>query len=298
MGILDRGYKLFYTLHDNSPVCHRNDLVMPDGNYCRLMSVDVCRKCSMIDHQYVDAVDPEVRRNLYSEFLDKVDVIFAPSSDIADRMREHLPADKLIIRPHEEHLSIKCTDKGKIHQFQNGFSDSGSKSKIAVIGAIGPHKGSYVLHDLALDAKLRQLPIEYMIIGYSHMTDRMGSVGIHETGRYNSPMEAISLLYINNIDLVLMPSIWPETYCYTLSIALASGIPPVVFDLGAPAERLRNIEQGIILDYALKDDVKSVNDLFLRLDIGLLRQNARPYSEYIYADVVRDYYGMHLSTAS
>jgi hypothetical protein len=41
-------------------------------------------------------------------------------------------------------------------------------------------------------------------------------------------------------DLILIPSIWPETYCYTLSHALASGRPVAGFDLGAVGTRLRD----------------------------------------------------------
>ncbi len=41
-------------------------------------------------------------------------------------------------------------------------------------------------------------------------------------------------------DLILIPSIWPETYCYTLSHALASGRPVAGFDIGAVGTRLRD----------------------------------------------------------
>ena len=41
-------------------------------------------------------------------------------------------------------------------------------------------------------------------------------------------------------DLVFLPSTWPETYCYTLSIALRSGLPVVVFDLGAQGRRVKD----------------------------------------------------------
>ena len=40
-------------------------------------------------------------------------------------------------------------------------------------------------------------------------------------------------------DLAFLPSIWPETWCFTLSEAWAAGLYAVVFDLGAQAERMR-----------------------------------------------------------
>jgi glycosyltransferase involved in cell wall biosynthesis len=36
----------------------------------------------------------------------------------------------------------------------------------------------------------------------------------------------------------LIPSIWPETFCFTLHEALATGLPTVGFDLGAVGEAL------------------------------------------------------------
>jgi hypothetical protein len=40
--------------------------------------------------------------------------------------------------------------------------------------------------------------------------------------------------------VILIASIWPETYCYTLSHALASGRPVAGFDIGAVGTRLRD----------------------------------------------------------
>ena len=40
-------------------------------------------------------------------------------------------------------------------------------------------------------------------------------------------------------DVIWVPSLWPETYCYTLTAALVSGRAVAAFDLGAQANRLR-----------------------------------------------------------
>ena len=39
------GQPYAWTLHDYSPVCHRNHLVQPDGRYCGLAAVSECRGC-------------------------------------------------------------------------------------------------------------------------------------------------------------------------------------------------------------------------------------------------------------
>ena len=48
-----------------------------------------------------------------------------------------------------------------------------------------------------------------------------------------------SLLARFGIGLVVLPSIWPETYSLVLSEAWIAGAAVAAFDLGAPAERIR-----------------------------------------------------------
>jgi len=55
------------------------------------------------------------------------------------------------------------------------------------------------------------------------------------------------LMEDNQIDLVLIPSICPETFSYTTEEAMNMRLPVAVFDYGAPAERVREYERGIVL---------------------------------------------------
>ena len=51
----------------------------------------------------------------------------------------------------------------------------------------------------------------------------------------------------NEIDIILVPSICPETFSYTTEEAIKMGLPIAVFDIGAPAERVKSYGKGIIL---------------------------------------------------
>jgi hypothetical protein len=62
-----------------------------------------------------------------------------------------------------------------------------------------------------------------------------------------------------------LPSIWPETFSFVLSELLAFGLYPVVFNLGAQAERLSAAGTGSILDIGLS--AMSVNDHLLSIAI-------------------------------
>jgi glycosyltransferase involved in cell wall biosynthesis len=277
-----------FTLHDYAAACHRNDLVTPLARYCGLPDAEGCRRCIAIDHGSRGVVDPAVRRETYAGFLAGAEAVLAPSHDIARRLAPHLPGSRIVVRPHEERLP-PAIRRPLVMDEPAGPT---RPLRIAALGAIGAHKGSNVLHDLALDARLRDLPIQYQVVGYTNMPERLASVGVTETGAYGSDQEAMDLLRTLRIDLVLIASIWPETYCYTLSLARAAGVPPVVFDLGAPAERLRARGEGVIVDPALARDVSAFNDLLLGLPLPELYARRGEYGQFVYRDILRTYYGL------
>ena len=55
------------------------------------------------------------------------------------------------------------------------------------------------------------------------------------------------ILLKNNIDIVFIPSIWPETFSYTTAEAISLNYPVACFDIGGQADQVRNYKKGIIL---------------------------------------------------
>ena len=50
-----------------------------------------------------------------------------------------------------------------------------------------------------------------------------------------------------DIDLFFIPSIWPETFSYTTSEIMSMHMPVAVFPIGAPVERVKHYEKGLVL---------------------------------------------------
>ena len=173
----------------------------------------------------------------------------------------------------------------------------GSRLEVVVVGAVGAHKGSRVLLSLARDAQSRGLPIRYRVVGYTDVTEELKAAGVEETGRYGDDAEAAALVAAVAPSCILLPSIWPETFCYTLSLAFGLGVPPVVFDLGAQAQRVRDAGFGHVLPPAAVDDPSGLNDRLLALPLATLRAEPRRAAR-IYPDVLRDYYGLDVPSAS
>jgi hypothetical protein len=84
-----------------------------------------------------------------------------------------------------------------------------------------------------------------------------------ETGPYSDIKDAIQEITDLAPTLMFYPSICPETFSYTLNIAFMLNIPPLVFDIGATAERVRNHAFGKIIPPTWKNCVQQINDFIL-----------------------------------
>lgn len=169
-------------------------------------------------------------RNLFAK-ANAITVFDSSSIDILQQAFE-LPVDKLKIVPHgdnyfENNQSIVFFDR--LH--------------IGVLGTLSTIKGAAVINNLAqyLDEERSYVPIT--VVGQSLIATYPG---IRVYGAYeNSNLPDI----LNNegINLILMPSIVPETFSYTISEAIKLGLPIVAFDIGAQGARVRQYHLGKVV---------------------------------------------------
>jgi glycosyltransferase involved in cell wall biosynthesis len=82
------------------------------------------------------------------------------------------------------------------------------------------------------------------------------------TGQYQ-PAEAVELIMRQQASLAWLPSIWPETWGYTLTEAWQAGLDVLVFDIGATAERIRRTGRGWICPLGIS--AKALNNRLLAL---------------------------------
>ena len=133
--------------------------------------------------------------------------------------------------------------------------------RVVVPGAIGPNKGYDILLACAADAERRNLPLLFLLLGYSMEDDALIATGhVEVTGRYEE-REAPELLAQLRPHAAFLPSVWPETWCYALTHVLAAGLFTATFDLGAQAERLRARGNGLLLPVTLA--AEAINDTLL-----------------------------------
>jgi glycosyltransferase involved in cell wall biosynthesis len=143
--------------------------------------------------------------------------------------------------------------------------------RVCVVGAIGIHKGYQVLLDCARDAVERQLPLEFVVVGHTIDDKRLLATGrVFITGSF-AREEAVQLIRAQNAALALLPSIVPETWCFSLAETWRAGLRVAAFDIGAPAERIRRTGRGILLPLGLPSG--SINNALIAAS-GLSRDES------------------------
>ncbi len=260
------GMPFDFVAHDYASVCPQIHLINERGIYCGEEGEEQCQRCLKALTKMPRIVHPDIMtsgmadiaawRKTYADFLKSARKVITPSDDTAKRLQRYFQRPDFASRPHTENI------QGYARLVARPYL--GGTLKVAVIGAIGPHKGAKILQRCAADALQRRLPIAFTIVGYTSISEAARKLKIGVTGRYTE-REVFDRLEDVGAHIALLPSVWPETYCYALSIAIAGGFPVCAFDIGAPAQRLRGCPGSVLMPTSTMTDACSVNDTLLKM---------------------------------
>jgi glycosyltransferase involved in cell wall biosynthesis len=269
------------TLHDYFAICPRVHLVDPSGRYCGVPDAGVCGDCvARAGSELGPGVDVAAHRERFRALLQRARRVFVPSRDAALRLAPLLPGVRLLVRPHFE----DWTDAGPAAALRR----PGDELRVAVVGAIGPHKGSEVLLACLRDAARRRLPLRFVVIGYTDRDEDLLATGRAELGGAYEEAELFARLRAARCHCAFFPAVWPETHCFTLSAAMRAGLLPVAFDLGAQAERIGEAGFGVLLPLDAPEG--RINDTLLGLQLPGTGEHAGLKGGPEYPEFWRDYY--------
>ncbi|MDA8051139.1 MAG: glycosyltransferase [Rhodospirillales bacterium] len=250
---LDVPYDVY--LHDYAALCGRIALVGREERYCGEPGPEVCAACiADAGSEIEEEIAPTTLVRRSAAELGAARRIIAPSADTAERIRRHFSGLTVTVEPWEEDSSLVPAEQRRF-----GFPRC-----IAVIGAIGTAKGYEVVLACARDAARRDLPLHFVLIGYSRDDQRLLDTGrVFVTGAY-AEEELPRLIARERADFAFLPSVWPETWCFTLSEAWQAGLDVAAFDFGAPAARIRATGRGWLLPLGLSS--AAINNALLSLN--------------------------------
>lgn len=244
--ITSSGRKYLFFVHDYYAACPSYCLMNKNDAYCfaetRTAICNDCIKTNLVTEPWIQMkakdIDIVKWREMFGDFLSKAAAVVAPSEATREIIAKYYPDVHIQVKEHELHSKVKYT-------YDMKFALD-SELKIGFVGALGENKGSNLIYELHEEVVRRNLPIKIKVIGVTnrHQEAFVSADGKFElTGRYD-PNQVSELLEKHRIAVVVIPALWPETYSYTTSEALASGYPVFTFDLGAPAERVKRFDSG------------------------------------------------------
>ena len=241
-------------IHDYAWFCPRLSFVTGEGRFCGEAPATVCDACvTRWGRGIEDPVPAAALRTRSAADLRRAHRVVVPSADVARRVARHVPGLVPDIVAWEEPPPFRPPSILMVR----------GRCRVAVVGAIGLEKGLGVLLACGRDAAARNLLLDFVVVGYTSDDAALLETGcVFITGEF-ARGEASALIRSHRPNLAFLPSIWPETWCYALSDVWSAGLSAAVFDIGTPADRVRQHGGGWVLPLGLP--APRVNDVLLSL---------------------------------
>ena len=178
-----------------------------------------------------------------------------------------------------------------VNEFENKIIAKKKKNfNIAFVGGMVEAKGSKIATELI---KNSSDDINWYIMGNigDEELANLKADNLYKTGGYEKD-NLKKLLDRYQIDLVCVLSVWPETFCYTISESLICGVPVLATDIGAMGERMRVNQCGWLVesDASYADIFKKIKEIRKNKgDYKKVKELAENYVEKTLFDMVDEY---------
>ena len=202
-----------------------------------------------IDAQLFTAPSPQLRTDprwiaRCAPVLREAAAVIVPSDFLAGLVEEWYPG----VHPVVIANGIGAAAATMLPSLAPGPSWPRNARAFAVVGALGPHKGSDTL--LRVANALTSPGIVGVVIGYTEAQLTSGWVvpgRLYVHGRY-VPDELPGLLAGYRARIAYFPNVIPESFSYALSEVWQAGMPALVPAIGALGDRVRATGAGWLLD--------------------------------------------------
>ena len=254
------GLPVIFTLHDHAPICPRGQRIRNDKRVCRTLELEDCLEC--LKPQCAGQTLPgkaamyllakergkryltEMRLAIYQAFL-QVDRFIAPSWSHRQRLAEAgIPEDKVAVLPYG--LDLRALEA--VPRRPAGAP----VRRFGYLGTLIPSKG---VEDLIKAFKRMQTPgcslhIHGEAVPYHGLVDydrRLVEMARAAEISFCGPYQPEELgRVLAELDAVVMPSRWYESFGITIREAFRVGRPVIVSDIGAFTEAITHLQNGLV----------------------------------------------------
>jgi glycosyltransferase involved in cell wall biosynthesis len=226
------------TLHDYWGICFKNTLLKNDGRLCQRGGLD-CLGCREMLAGKLPLPTP-VRNAHVLLALRKVSRFISPSRYLAEQYAANgIPREK-----------ISVIENGIDLDNFGPFQRRDGTLTLGFIGHLGKHKGLDVL--LQALCLIDPMKIRLLVVGTGADAEQLKSLcrelGLdhHVTFYEHIDHRRIASVY-QQIDVLIVPSVWPENSPVTITEAMASGIPVIASDIGGIGELVEDGVSGFLV---------------------------------------------------
>jgi len=238
---------LDYKAHDFYALCSSPHLLNFKNEYCAVPEDHtICSQCLKknlawyIKESWADNIDEW--RLPFTQLIERATIVNFFDSSAIEIYRKAFDIEDCQMRviPHMEKY-FECTQKINL-------SDS---LHIGTLGTLTIVKGGAVINALCeyIDVQDMQIPITIVGSSMLPLNPKIKVLGSYEVKKL------ASIIQNNQINVVFMSSIVPETFSYTISEAMAMGLPIVAFDIGAQGNRIKQYELGEVVPLGSSPEV-------------------------------------------
>jgi GT2 family glycosyltransferase/glycosyltransferase involved in cell wall biosynthesis len=260
LGLIDTakalGLPVVFSFHDFYTICPTVKLLDENNVFCAGKCTATAGECS---HELWPKTGfPPLKRAAISEWqsqmhdvLQRCDVYITTSPSAKKVLESRYPF--LTDRP------FRILPHGRTFETMGSHAASlrpGEKLRILIPGNVSAAKGGLVIAELAETAKERDCEIH--LLGTVASDAGIGD-GVIRHGAY-SREDFLAKAHSIKPHLGGVFSIWPETYCHTLTELWSSGIPVIGFDFGAVGERIRETGAGWLCNTPTAESVWEIVD--------------------------------------
>jgi GT2 family glycosyltransferase/glycosyltransferase involved in cell wall biosynthesis len=245
------GLPVVVSLHDFFTVCPTIQLIDEHGRYCGGHCTSGEGRCPT-SKRWIEGL-PQLKHSYVYEWRSRM----TDSLRLADRFVTTSDAAREVLVEHFPLLGdgrLEVIEHGRdVQAFELVGEPPAERPRVVCFGALNVSKGIHLIHDLLELDRLSGSRFDFHFLGDRHtdfLPERLGGIhhGPYQRGELPGLIASIRPSY------ALVSSIWPETYCHTLTEAWMAGLPTFATDIGTLHERIGRHGGGWLLP---QDDSES-----------------------------------------
>ncbi len=247
------GIPTVMTMHDYYSVCNEFMLLDFNWRYCHPDQIPLsqCDVCLLDKHQILPG-SQAARRTYWDKILRSMNALIFNTEGSRELTARIYPS----VATHQNVIILPVPMDPVPVRPKAPLSDK-EPMKVAVLGNFNRHKGSNVIARIV--PLMAGSNIEFHIFASSEWCSLLQKNEylpyVHVHGPYE-PGQFPEVIHSCHVSLHM--SIWPETYCLTLTEAWDHGMVPIVSDIGALAERVTQGVDGFKIPADSEGDLEQI----------------------------------------